>query len=91
LRPRSPRPDPNKRNGADQYPHQVERDHRHGAVPPGIDHEPRAAEDVDPLKHTGLAVQRAERDQQLAKQDQPRAAPSGNLDQDRNGARRSVH
>jgi hypothetical protein len=51
-------------------------------MPPAVDHEAGGADDVHALVEGGLAGRPAHRQQQVSGQDQQRARPAGDLDEE---------
>jgi len=55
-------------------------------MPPAVDRKACGAEDVHPLIERRLPGEPADRQQQISKKDQDRAAPAGGFDRDLTGA-----
>ena len=55
-------------------------------MPPAVDRETGRSDDIHPLVDGGLAGQPLHRQQQIGKQDQQRAGPAGDLDEEVYGA-----
>src|SRR5688572_7783001 len=81
-RDRPPRPDPPQRDRGDAHPDDVQRGRRQRAVPPAVDDEAGCAEKIHPLEGRRAAGHPADCDQEISEQDQSRAGPADDLDED---------